>query len=69
MFGYVKADKPNMLIKDHTEYKAYYCGLCKSIAKKNPQFMRMSVNFDIVALSLIAITIASLNPPPTSQVC
>jgi glutaredoxin-related protein len=62
LFGYVKADKPNMLIKDHTEYKAYYCGLCKSIAKKNPQFMRMSVNFDIVALSLIAHNYAKFKP-------
>lgn len=49
-------------MKDHTEYKAYYCGLCKSIAKTNPQFMRMSVNFDIVALSLIAHNYAKLTP-------
>ncbi|HQC55248.1 MAG TPA: DUF5685 family protein [Clostridia bacterium] len=62
MFGYIKADKPNMLIKDHTEYRAYYCGLCKSIAKKNPQFMRMSVNFDIVALSLLAHNYAKVKP-------
>ena len=54
MFGYVKADKPNMLIKDYATYRAYYCGLCKSIGKRASQTMRMSVNYDITFLSLLA---------------
>ena len=33
MFGYVRVDKPNILIKDFATYKAYYCGLCKTISK------------------------------------
>ncbi|MDD4120690.1 MAG: DUF5685 family protein [Clostridia bacterium] len=62
MFGYITADKPNMLIKDYAEYRAYYCGLCKSIGKNNPQLMRLSVNYDIVMLSILAHNYAKIKP-------
>ncbi|MDR2267160.1 MAG: DUF5685 family protein [Christensenellaceae bacterium] len=54
MFGYVKADKPNMLIKDHTEYRAYYCGLCKTLGRRYSQLTRISINYDITFLTLLA---------------
>jgi hypothetical protein len=54
MFGYVNVDKPNMLIKDFTEYKAYYCGLCKTIGKRYSQLSRLTVNFDITFLTILA---------------
>lgn len=62
MFGYITVDKPNMLFKDYAEYRAYYCGLCKSISKANPQLMRLTVNYDIVLLSLLAHNYAKLQP-------
>ncbi|NLT19074.1 MAG: hypothetical protein BWX72_01023 [Firmicutes bacterium ADurb.Bin080] len=62
MFGYITADKPNMLIKDYAEYRAYYCGLCKSIGKINPQLMRLTVNYDIVMLSILAHNYAKIKP-------
>lgn len=31
MFGYITVDKPEMKVKDFYRYKAYYCGLCKSL--------------------------------------
>ncbi len=54
MFGYVIPDKPNMFIKDFTVYKAFYCGLCKSIGKKCGQMMRFTTNYDITFLSVLA---------------
>lgn len=51
-----------MLIKDYAEYRAYYCGLCKSIGKVNPQLMRLSVNYDIVMLSILAHNYADVKP-------
>lgn len=62
MFGYILADKPNMLIKDYAEYRAYYCGLCKSIAKVNPQLMRLTVNYDIAMLSILAHNYNKVTP-------
>lgn len=69
MFGYVTADKPNMLIKDYATYRAYYCGLCKTIARKYPPFMRMTVNYDIAFLSLIAHNYARLEPVFDNERC
>ncbi len=54
MFGYVSIDKPNILFKDFHTYKAYYCGLCKVTGEHYSQLMRLSVNYDIVLLSLLA---------------
>ena len=43
MFGYVVPDKMNMFMKDYYGYRAFYCGLCKSIGKRCSQLMRINV--------------------------
>ena len=39
MFGYVKPDKENLLVKELALYKAVYCGLCDAIKKKVSFFL------------------------------
>ena len=53
MFGYVLPDKPNMFMKDYAQYRAFYCGLCKSIGKKCNQVMRFTTNYDITFLNVL----------------
>lgn len=53
MFGYVLPDKPNMFMKDYAQYRAFYCGLCKSIGKKCNQVMRFTTNCDITFLNVL----------------
>lgn len=62
MFGYVTCDKPNMLVKDFYEYRAYYCGLCKTLGKFYGQASRFGVNYDIVLLSLLAHNYKKIQP-------
>ncbi len=62
MFGYVTCDKPNMLVKDFYEYRAYYCGLCKTLGKFYGQASRFGVNYDIVLLSLLAHNYKKVQP-------
>lgn len=54
MFGYVTADKPNMLMKDYATYRAYYCGLCKALGRQFTQLTRFGVNYDITFLTILA---------------
>lgn len=55
MFGYVNADKPNMLMKDYAVFRAYYCGMCRAIGKRaKSQFMRLGINYDITFLAILA---------------
>lgn len=69
MFGYVTADKPNMLIKDYAVYRAYYCGLCKSIGRKNPPLMRFGINYDITFLTMLAHNYNKVEPKFKKALC
>lgn len=62
MFGYVVIDKPNILIKDYNTYRAYYCGLCKTIGKQNGQLNRLTLNYDIVLLALLGHNYENFDP-------
>ena len=53
MFGYVRADRPNLYIKDDVLYKAMYCGVCKGISAVCGQRARMGLSYDITFLSVI----------------
>ena len=46
MFGYVIPDKNNMYIKDFNVFQAYYCGLCKALARSGSQLSRLCTNYD-----------------------
>lgn len=69
MFGYVNADKPNMLIKDYAVYRAYYCGLCKTIGRKNPPLMRFTINYDITFLTMLAHNYNKVEPEFKKALC
>ncbi len=69
MFGYVVIDKPNILIKDYNTYRSYYCGLCKSLGKNYGQLMRLTVNYDIVLLSLLVHNYESVCPTFSQERC
>lgn len=53
MFGYILPDKPNMYMKDYALYKAFYCGMCKSIKCEQGQLMRLSVNYDVTFINIL----------------
>ncbi|MDD3946967.1 MAG: DUF5685 family protein [Clostridia bacterium] len=70
MFGYVTADKPNMLIKDYAVFRAYYCGMCKAIAKRTKsQLMRIGINYDITFLAILAHNYCKTQPDIQESRC
>lgn len=69
MFGYVIPDKPNMLMKDFTEFRAYYCGLCKAIGRDNPAFLRLLTNYDCTFLAVLLHNLAGSSPEIRMQGC
>lgn len=58
MFGYVTPYKMEMKIKDYEKFKAYYCGLCKSIKANFGNLPRFALNYD---MTFLAILLDSLN--------
>ncbi len=53
MFGYVKAHKPELKIKEYDAYCAAYCGLCRAMKKTTGMLSCLALNYDFVFLCLV----------------
>lgn len=53
MFGYILPEKPELKIKEYELFKGYYCGVCKSIAKRHGQLPRFTLTYDSTFLALL----------------
>ena len=53
MFGYVNVYKPELKMKDFYKYKAYYCGLCKTLKDNFGRFGQMTLSYDMTFLILL----------------
>lgn len=69
MFGYVIPDKPNMLVKDLSEYRAYYCGLCKAIGKSYSEKARFLTGYDCTFLAAFLHNLYANMPKFNDEVC
>lgn len=58
MFGNIKPFKSEMKIKDYLDYRAYYCGLCKSMGGRYAGLCNMGLSYEAV---FIALMISSLS--------
>jgi hypothetical protein len=59
MFGYILPDKPELKIKEYELFRAYYCGLCKSISDHYGQIPRFALCYDCAFLGLFLSSIHS----------
>lgn len=52
MFGYVNIYKNELKIKDYNVFRAYYCGLCRAVGKRN-QTARLALSYDMTFLAIL----------------
>ncbi|MBO5021577.1 MAG: hypothetical protein J6D52_13010 [Clostridia bacterium] len=57
MFGYIKADKPEMRVKEFETYKAVYCSLCKELGKSYGFLARLTLSYDFTFLALLNMSL------------
>lgn len=57
MFGYIRICEPELKVKDLRRYRAYYCGLCRTLKEKYGSIGQMTLSYD---LTFIAILLNSL---------
>lgn len=69
MFGYVRPEKPDLLIRDFTAYKAIYCGLCKALGRRSGQIPRTAVTYDMTFLALLLLALAPQEPAIGEESC
>lgn len=53
MFGYITPDKPELKIWEYEVFRGYYCGVCKTIAKRAGHVSRVILSYDTAFLALL----------------
>ncbi len=69
MFGYIKPCKAKLSEEEEKIYKAYYCGLCKSINSRYSFFARGFLHFDCAYLYLLYSALSEEEPEYKTQGC
>ena len=53
MFGYVKPEKSELLVREYEFYRATYCGICRAMKKHTGALSNISLSYDSVLLALV----------------
>lgn len=53
MFGYIMPDKAELKIKEYELFRAYYCGVCKSMGRSFGPLSRLALNYESVFVGLL----------------
>jgi len=53
MFGYIKPEKAELLVKEYEFYKATYCGICRAMKKRVGFLSNVTLSYDSVFLALV----------------
>lgn len=69
MLGYVTADRPELKMREFEVYNGYYCGVCKSIARRYGQLPRMVLSYDAAFLALLIGSLHKEEDQPVREHC
>lgn len=64
MFGYVTICKPELKVKEFYEFRAFYCGLCRTLKSKYGIPGQMTLTYDMTFLVML---LTSLYECPTAE--
>ncbi len=53
MFGYISINRDELKIKDYDRYRAYYCGVCRSLRNRLGNIGRLTLSFDMTFLAIL----------------
>ena len=62
MFGYVRANREELTVKNDALYRAAYCGLCREMGRCTGQCSRMALSYDIVFLYMVRTALKGGSP-------
>lgn len=69
MFGYIRPSVKELKIKEYELFRAYYCGLCKSMGRSFGVFSRFALNYDAVFLGLLMASVHDEMPVLKRESC
>lgn len=69
MFGYIMPEKPELKIKEYELFRAYYCGVCKSMGRSFGPVSRLALNYESVFLGLLLAAVNREKPVLEKEIC
>lgn len=58
MFGYVRPNKSELLVREYEQYKAVYCQLCKVLGQEYGPSARFLLSYDCTFYALLALSVS-----------
>lgn len=58
MFGYIKAYKAELRMKDYEAYRAVYCTLCRQLGRSFGPLARFTLNYDFTFLAVLMLAMS-----------
>ncbi len=69
MFGYIMPEKQELKIKEYEMFRAYYCGVCKSMGRSFGFMSRFALNYEAVFLGLLLAAVNKEKPTLRKEAC
>ncbi|MBR4761864.1 MAG: hypothetical protein IK086_04440 [Clostridia bacterium] len=57
MFGYIRADKAELKMRDYEIYRGVYCSLCRRLGKSYGLLSRLTLSYDFTFLALLDMSL------------
>lgn len=57
MFGYIRAYKPELRVREYEIYRAVYCSLCRELGRSFSVFARFTLSYDFVFVALLSMSL------------
>ena len=58
LFGFIRACKPELKMREYETYKAVYCSLCKKLGKSYGILSRFTLSYDFTFLALLNMSLS-----------
>ena len=62
MFGYIRVDKANLLVKEYEAYRGVYCSLCRQLGRDYSVFARFILSYDCTFYAVLMMSLAEQPP-------
>lgn len=69
MFGYIRPLEAQLRVCELEEYRAVYCGLCRTLGKRFGPFARAALSFDFVFITMLALSLKDDAPAFSKHAC
>ena len=69
MYGYVRPDIPELLVREKLRYDAWYCGLCRALGKSCGRLSRLTLSYDSAFLALLLSAAHGCPAPSVPRAC